>query len=213
MVYSIVCVLKSGGAYGPDDVIKLRRGIIRHLKKDFKFYCLSDMELPYYISKIKLEHNFPGWWSKMELFKPYMGQFGDILFIDLDTVIVGDLEPVLKPLNKITLLRDFYRPKELGSGLMYIPKLRRYKIWEEWTKNPEMHMCKFRTGGDQAFLMQYWLNKADRFQELYYCNYILSYKADNVGEKLPKTAKIICFHGKPKPADVTHLPWMKENWI
>ena len=69
------------------------------------FECLSDVDVPG-VECTKLEHNWPGWWAKMNLFSPNMP--GDFLFIDLDTVIIGPINDILA-VDKLTLLRDFYR--------------------------------------------------------------------------------------------------------
>nr|WP_145924153.1 hypothetical protein [Halomonas elongata] len=39
-----------------------------------------------------LAHGWPGWWSKLELFRPHGG---DLLYLDLDTVVRGDLQPLI----------------------------------------------------------------------------------------------------------------------
>src|SRR5262245_61940013 len=85
---TIACVLKSGGIYDATWVARLRDGVARHLPLTHRFVCLSDVEVP--CERIPLEHDWPGWWAKVELFKLK----APVLFFDLDTAIVGDLENI-----------------------------------------------------------------------------------------------------------------------
>ena len=58
-----------------------------------------------------------GWWNKLYLFKPGVLE-GRVLYIDLDTVIVGDLDPLAQYDGRFAILRDLFRPQHYGSGVM-----------------------------------------------------------------------------------------------
>lgn len=192
-----VClVLRSGGEYGPQHVERLAGQVREHSSAEI--FCLSDCDVS--VPHVPLKYGWPGWWSKMEMFRPDVE--GDFLFMDLDTSVVGDLED-FEGLTRLTLLRDFYRPKGLGSGLMFLPKTARDRAWREWVKNPNQWMRIHRRGGDQAFLERYWLDSAERFQDVL-PGQVVSYKADKVADGLPKGARVVCFHGKPRP---WHVGW------
>jgi hypothetical protein len=150
------------------------------------------------VREIPLAHGWPGWWSKLELFRPDLEErLGDILFFDLDTRIVGDLSDVAA-VRELTVLSDFYRNERMGSGLMYLPAHRRPEVWEEWMKNPQGHMRKFR--GDQEFLGPFgWQDSAKRWQQTL-PGQVISYKVHVKGKgALPEGARVLCFHGKPRP--------------
>ena len=156
--------------------------------------CLSDVPVP--VQRIPLEHGWPGWWSKLELFRPDIE--GDLLFMDLDTSIVGNLSDIAS-VDRLTLLRDFYRPNGLGSGLMFLPERDRAMIWREWLKMPQGWMRLHKRGGDQAFLERFWLGKAARWQAIR-PGQVVSYKADNIAlHGVPTGASVVCFHGRPRP--------------
>ena len=72
---TILCVLKSGGVYDIEWVRKLRDGVSRNLSQEHRFVCLSDVPVP--CRRIPIEHHWPGWWSKIEMFKPGLEMLGD----------------------------------------------------------------------------------------------------------------------------------------
>jgi hypothetical protein len=84
---TVICVLRSGGIYGAGDVEKLRNQVARHLSLPHEFVCLSDVEVS--CKRIALQHDWSGWWSKVELFRPGVIQ-GPTVYMDLDNVILGD---------------------------------------------------------------------------------------------------------------------------
>src|ERR1700737_4626659 len=119
----VMCVLRSGGEYGPIDVAALGHGLKKFLP-GYQLECLSDIDVP--VPRIPLIDSWPGWWSKMELFRP--GIVGDIFYLDLDTVIVRPIEHLATG-GKLTLLSDFYHVKPIASGLMYLPQSCREAVW------------------------------------------------------------------------------------
>ena len=202
---SVFCVLRSGGEYKPDHVLRLHRQVLNHLP-DADFRCLSDIEIKG-IRTLPLIYDWPGWWSKMELFRPEIS--GDILFMDLDTSIVGSLADIAS-INQLALMRDIYRPEGLQSSIMYIPEAAREEIWAEWIERPQHWMEIYQKGGDQAFLERYWLDRASRWQDLL-LGQIISWKShvrpavygDESGNgSIPADARVVIFHGKPRPWDI-----------
>lgn len=162
-----------------------------------QFQCLSDIKIEG-VDTIPLKRKWPGWWAKMELFDPELR--GDVLFMDLDTVIVGDLED-LGQVNKLTLLRDFYRDgkklKEgLGSGLMFLPEADRRAVWDEFTVNPALSM-RMHPRGDQHLLEPLYINRAKRWQDVV-PGQVVSWKV-HCQNGVPPEARIICMHGQPRP--------------
>ncbi len=191
----ILCVLRSGGEYGPEHVKRLQAQLAAVGELDFA--CLSDVPIDG-VATIPLRWGWPGWWAKMELFRPDLR--GDFLFLDLDMSIVGSLDS-FREINVLALMRDVYRPGGLQSAIMLLPERDRGLIWQEWIRSPQQWRARYRRGGDQAFLERFWLRKAQRLQDLA-PGEIVSYKADVDGKGLPQSARVICFHGKPRPWEV-----------
>tara|TARA_R100001244_G_scaffold47793_2_gene42606 strand:- start:1623 stop:2222 length:600 start_codon:yes stop_codon:yes gene_type:complete len=192
------CVLRSGGEYKSEHVERLRRQIAEHLP-GVPFLCLTDMALPADITALPLAHRWPGWWSKIELFRPDID--GAILYLDLDSSAVGDLSD-MTAVNRLAIMRDVYRPDGLQSSVMFLPQSERGRVWREWMRCPEKWMRFYRVGGDQAFLERLWLKSAARWQDIL-PGQVVSFKADKIAERgVPENARVVAFHGKPRPWDV-----------
>lgn len=176
-----VCVLRSGGDFGPEHVQWLARQVPG-------LACLSDVDVPG-VPCTPLAHCWPGWWSKMEAYGPAID--GDILLIDLDTVVLSLPEIP----TETTVLRDFTEPSVMGSGFMYVTQADRERIWEAWIADPERHMrenMRWPKWGDQGFLQDIIGGSAKWGSE------VVSYKVHCQRGK-PDDAQVVCFHGKPRP--------------
>jgi hypothetical protein len=191
----VVTVLRSGGDFGPAHVQALHRQIARWLPGT-EVVCLSDRGPISGVHVEPLRFLWPGWWSKMEMFAPWIE--GDLLFMDLDTVVVGPLDDIAN-IGRLTMLRDFYKPLRLGSGLMFIPEEPRGEVWSQWLPAWSHVMRTYRVQGDQAFLQQMWSGAPALWQDVL-PGQVVSYKVDvrPTGE-VPADARVVCFHGKPRP--------------
>ncbi len=78
-----------GRTYTPEWAWKMR-DMVSRLLPEAEFHTLSNNDdVPGYIPLIK---GWPGWWSKIELFRPSLPVSGRILYFDLDTILIGGLE-------------------------------------------------------------------------------------------------------------------------
>ncbi|WP_412063982.1 hypothetical protein [Rhizobium sp. SYY.PMSO] len=203
---TVFCVLRVGGDYRPQHVIRLQQQVLEHLT-DADFRCLSDVPIDG-ISTVPLKFGWPGWWAKMELFRPSIK--GPVLFLDLDTSIVGSIGDIAA-VDRLTIMRDVYRPLGLQSSMMFLTEAERERVWLEWIERPAQWMTVYRNGGDQAFLERFWLDRADRWQDVL-PGQIVSYKAHvrkavrkdrEIGNgTIPEGARVVIFHGKPRPWDI-----------
>lgn len=208
MAVRVALVLRSGGEYRPEHVRALVAQLERHLP-GVGVVCLSDVDVP--CERVPLKYGWRSWWSKMELFRPDVA--GDLLYIDLDTVIVGDLSE-LASLGRTTLLSDFYYPDRPASGLMYLAESDRAKVWAAWIADPKAAMHKCMRHGDQQFIGEV-LHDAQRFQDVL-PGRVVSYKVHvakglnkrSIGDgTVPAGASVVCFHGRPRPWDI------REDWV
>lgn len=203
----VFSVLRSGGEYKPEHVVRLQRQVKEHLK-DADFWCLSDVEIPG-VQTLPLKFDWPGWWSKMEIFRPSIQ--GWLLYLDLDTSVIGDLSEIAS-LEGLTIMRDAYRHDGLQSSIMLLPEHLRHQVWHHWIDRPDHWMQTYRKGGDQAFLERFWLDRANRFQDEL-PGQVVSYKVNvrkatsrrEFGDgNIPEGARVVCFHGLPRP---WHIGW------
>jgi len=146
--------------------------------------------------------SFRGWWSKMEVFRPENRHLRPCLFIDLDTIVIGSLAPFFElDLTKLWLIRDLFQPnKKSNSGLFIAPEDGLSdEIWTQAVKHR-----KYDNDQDGDFLSKF---PHEKLQD--HVTGILSYKSDQLYDS-PKKARIVCFHGKPKPHKTEG--WAKEHW-
>jgi len=190
-----VTVLRSGGEYEPRHVQWLSRQVPG-------LVCLSDVEIKG-VPTVRLKHPWPKWWPKMELWSDLID--GDLLHIDLDTVVLAPICEFLT-IGRTTTLADFYRPALMGSGLMYIAQKDKPAIWSAFLENPALHMRMHRGFpliGDQGFL--HGRLKADRWQNVL-PGKVASFKVHCQAD-VPHGVKVVCFHGQPRPWGI------RRDWI
>lgn len=203
---TVACVLRSGGIYDASWVARLKAGVAKHLPIEHRFVCLSDVDVP--CERIPLEHGWPGWWSKMELFKLP----GPALYFDLDTAVVGDLQDLARQADewRFTILRDFYRPHGLGSGVMawgWDVSL----LYNRFAAMPDQWMGELGGRGDQGFVEAVAnLDGVDRWQDVL-PDQVVSYKL-HCSAGIPLNARIVCLHGQPKFADMPANDPVRLEW-
>jgi len=194
---TVACVLRSGGEFEPRHVVRLLDQVMEHLP-GAKFRCLSDINVRG-VEVIPLRHEWPGWWAKMELFRPELPD--DWLFFDLDTSVVGSLADMAAVEGPV-IMRDVVLPGGFQSSIMAIPQSIKAAVWEAFTAAPADHMQRFAAGGDQEFLQS--CRGVDwRLWEDICPGQLCSYKVDvqRLG-RIPDGVRAVAFHGKPRPWEV-----------
>jgi hypothetical protein len=184
-----VTVLKSGGEYTPEHVQRLAAQVPG-------LVCLSDVDVPG-VPCVPIKKHWPKWWSKIELFGDAFDH--DILHIDLDTTVNGDITPFLK-VGKTTLLRDFYHKGVFASGLMYIHQDDKKKVFDAFCADAENIMARHKEPpllGDQGFLTT--VLKPQAWQD-FLPGKVVSYRVCR--ESVPEDAVIICYFGKDRPWNI-----------
>src|SRR4051794_41174199 len=94
---TVLCMLKRGGPFDFSYVKALSQGVRRHLHRPHRFICLTDCDLlhrewyrAHLIHCRPLRHNWPGEWSKLEMFHPNLFN-GRMIYLDLDMMVTGSL--------------------------------------------------------------------------------------------------------------------------
>lgn len=225
---NVACVW-SGDAYGVEYVERLLDMIQRNLPSGFpgRFVVLTDrpddlgslLEVEA-LEVVRLTEGLPGWWAKMELFKPGTFRAGErVWYFDLDTVITGPLETILGYAGPFAALQDVYRgPGTIQSSVMswQAGTPQAASIWFEWNE----HGRPLPHGGDQTVLEMHfneWLPKRlgakpwppEVLQQLF-PGRLRSYKQECVWSPPPKTS-VVFFHGHPRPHEV-QTGWVPEVW-
>lgn len=203
-----VAVVQTGNylGHGAEYVHKLRRALRRHLTAPHEFYVVTDDAASLYRGMKVKPSSLPGWWEKLRLFKPGMFPEGRVLFLDLDTFIVGNIDDIAAYDGPFATLRDFWRKDGLGPAVMLWHTETAVPIWQAWeAAGKPMTM----PNGDQGVLEQHFRNRQpDILQELFPGRFV-SYKT-HCANGVPEGASIVCFHGKPRPHEVGG--WAAEVW-
>lgn len=213
---NIVCV--NAGNYlgrGAEYVNNLFDMVARNLAEGYagRFLCFTDdpSGLDPHIGFRELPNGLMGWWNKLYLFSPGLFEDGDrVLYFDLDTVITGRLDEIAAYSGEFAILKDFFRQQgwashelPLQSAVMAWAAGTNTNLWTDYVDSG------FPTipGGDQAWIasrdpkVEFW---QDLFPGLF-----VSYKV--TGGAVPSKASVVCFHGEPRPHQVT-TGWVPKVW-
>lgn len=237
---TVCCVYRTGGDYGPDHVAHLAAGVKRHLVEPHQFLCLTDdvagacsaldsVGVVGPLSVVEaLRSDWPGWWAKLEAFVVPPPVF----YLDLDSAVVGDLRPMADAArsagNDLLMLRDFYRPRGFGSGVMAwarpldaLERVYRENVaprarWDSRKSGVAMQASRRRWRGDQDWIADATPRMGVRLRawQDVLPGAIASYKVDVVkAGSPPEGAAVVCFHGRPRPQDIDPAPpWLVEAW-
>ena len=207
----IVCVQK--GNYlgrGAEYVNRLHDMVSRNLAEgtEGEFVCFTDEpNLGYHEAIVtrSLPEGLEGWWNKLWLFSEGLFPKGDrILFLDLDTLILGPLDDIVRASEQFIMLEDFYRPGGKQSSVMSWVSGFGHHLWNEYVSSgyPTHDL-----GGDQS-----WIEKRTypaTWQSLFPGDFV-SYKV-HCQKYPPKGAKVVVFHGNPRPHEVD-FGWVPDVW-
>jgi glycosyltransferase involved in cell wall biosynthesis len=206
---NIVCV-KHGTMYGPEYVNRLFDMVRRNLPAgNYRFTCFTEdatgIDPEYHIRP--LPEGLSGWWNKLYLFKEGLFPKGErVIFFDLDTVIVGQLDAIVNYSGAFATLRDFWRPEGLGPAVILWEAGQHTAIWQRFDdagRPLEGH-------GDQSWLQWYFVNKPLDILQDHFPGDFVSFKT-HCHPYPPKGTKVVCFHGEPRPHNC-NVPWVADVW-
>ncbi len=224
---TIIC-MKWGIRYGPEFVNRLYKSINKHTKRKTKLYCLTDdiqginkeitcKPLP----KISLpeEISFTPW-RKMSLWQyPLYDLKDDVLFLDLDLVITGDLDRFFdyKKGNYCVIENWTQLGQNIGNTSCFrIPIGRYHSVFEKFQEEPKKFLREYR-------IEQIYLSKQIKDQVFWPSDWCKSFKHNLLPiwpfriwqpAKLPNETSIVAFTGKPDPDDVVNGEWpVKKSQI
>ena len=206
----IICVLRSGGDYTPEYVQNMKKSLDRVIgyRDDWTFTCFTDLDFFSCPDTeiIPIHKRLEGWWSKLEIFR----LTGPCLYFDLDTVFLSDFSHLFKTILELKsfeflALQPFRSAEIWASGIM---------VW-----NGDWHQLfsKFRNPDlivqwDQRYIFPKLEELGATIRAIQgYLTGVYSYK-HHCREQVPEDAKIVCFHGRPRPHQVAWINWVKKCW-
>jgi hypothetical protein len=241
-----IITLKWGKRYGADYVNRLARSVRRNISGEVNIVCFTDdgegiepgIQI-FPIPEIDLpEKASVTGWRKLCLFRTDLPIRGDCLFLDLDLVITGSLDPFFTyepdriPIihNWLAVHKTWFRKRpEVGNSSVFRFKANECGfVWDQFHGEKEWALANFQP--PQTYLThcirpkmcywpEHWVRSFKRHcQQVFPFNLLLT-------PSLPADASIIVFHGKPDPEEVIDgyrgrkmhhhckpTPWVSKYW-
>jgi len=210
--------------------------IARHLPGSFQFHVFTEhtRSVPAHMIKHALEP-WPdvggrrgAWWYKLQLFDP-QHRLNQVLYLDLDTVIVSDLSWIYDlDRDYFWTLLDFkylWRPawQGINSSLMYVNPRKALNIWAPF-ENYSVQDIRRQFVGDQDYLNHIIDRNRLRFIDNIKAQswrwqvhdggmdqVSRGYRSPGQGSVLDPATSLVVFHGAPKPHQVQD-PQIAQHW-
>lgn len=219
---TVACV-KTGTKYGLDYVLRLKKALDTHMHEPFRFVCITDKfsELAPQIGVdwVTVSPSLFGWWAKMKLFDPSW-RTGRTLYFDLDTLIVGSLEPLCKFDGTFGICRNFSKQVSpsykcnYGSCVMAFDEGYGDAIWEAFSLNTQRVINHCDAYGDQLAIEL--LSSEDDvtyLQDVVPPGFFLGYRdLKNHPEYKPDNCSLVIYAGGRNPNNYGP-EWCKEAWV
>ena len=216
----IATVFRSGGTYTEAHVNNIYNSCKQYIDSDFDFYCLTDMKGEFTnknIKKVTLQHNWPIYWSKMELFKPgVFPSHSNVFYIDLDTLITNDITDIATYDTNFFGMRDFNTLNLLSSGVLKYKYNTSHYIYNTFKMDPTRWMkCR---GGDQEAIHLILKETPEYMQDIFprrmgeFINHCWKPEKPKAPVEIADHINVVCFHGRPKMENLMDNPVITKWW-
>src|SRR5688572_22386450 len=122
-----------GTKYGTEYVAKLKAGVARNLNRPHEFICFRD-DVP--IPDVHLLKVRDGCYVRLRMFDAEWRKrngFDTVLCFDLDTVITGDLGPIVdRPEPFVILHRTHFNPCPFNGSVMLLRDGAPQQVWDDF---------------------------------------------------------------------------------
>ena len=235
-VTDCACVIHGTG-YDWVYVDKLYNMLTRNLQHGIRFHVYTEASRP--VPPHMIKHaltEWPGvsgpkraWWYKMQLFNTEH-HAGNLLYFDLDCVIVNDLQWLVDlPTQHFWTIRDFrYLQRQghsgMNSSVMWWNTEQFASVWQNFDKL-DIDQTVRRYPGDQDYLGAVIDPTQRRYfdqQQLQSWRWQVSEGGYDFTSRKPRqpgataqidpAASILVFHGRPKPHECTADPVIDRFW-
>ena len=199
---TVACVLSKGSkrTYGTIHVERLCKMVAEHIEQPYRFLCLTNEHVS--CESLPLVKGWPGWWSKIELFCPDLFKMNErVLYLDLDVTVTEKLDGLADYPAPFVAIQDWLRPT-INSSVMSWDAGVADHIFENFTDD-----VMERLTGDQD-----WITEQMPHAETFPRDWCVSYRKSVVPLRrfmlpgqpvaVPPGAKVVVFHGFPKPWEV-----------
>ena len=211
---NVLC-MKWGTLYGPEYVNRLYGMVYRNLLRPFRFVCLTDDEtgvrkevecVP--IPELGVDHpwsNLP--WRKLVLYQRELaGLRGTALYLDLDVVVVGPLDPFFEHPGEFCIIHNWTHPRRMvGNSSVFRFEIGTLGVVLDLYNTASTQHWINLYGNSQTFLshalgrerMTYWPpGWCVSFKRHCLPRWPLNFVRT---AHIPANAHIVVFHGNPRP--------------
>ena len=221
--------------YNMSYVETLYNSVKRNTTQSFNFYCLTTHPqeinnpniIPIALEKDTLfESDRKRWWYKSNLFNEHNWE-GQILYLDLDIVIIGSLDKFFEwKVDKFRICQDFNRHsmpnyKISNSSVMAFNANSYTNFYNEFQEEKVENIR--RHNGDQDWLTRILGESKSWWPKEWAMSYkweVLNGGLKRMGTKeykldtteVHKDTSILVFHGNPNPGEVLDDLIIAENW-
>jgi hypothetical protein len=214
----IVACVRTGGVYDFEYVIKLRNMVARHMRGAYAFACLTDQaercEGAQFIDIAAM--GLGGWWGKMALFEEAWRGQSQIIYFDLDTVILNDITPLTGVVDEFAILTSPVRahgnvsyPCKYNSSCMVIGDGRCGFVWRQFDRVRDKVIAEHATYGDQKAIETLYGSDAAILQSLMPKGFFENYRTLTMHKS---KASVVNFGGSHKPHNCP-IHWVREAWV
>lgn len=153
--------VKGHVGYDVKYVTRLARMVRAKMTRPYRFVCLTDDPRRFTsddIEPIVIPNPRPqfAWWAKLHLFDPSKFSRGRVLYLDLDTLVVGSLDDIVDYPGRFALIPDAGQfagvgmrkvVKRFNSSVMVFDAGSQRRLWDAW-----MPAVSERLWGDQDLI-------------------------------------------------------------
>ena len=214
---TVACV-RTGTKYSVGYVLKLASMVARHLSRPHRFICLTDRPGDFTgIETIDVSDlGLRGWWAKLALFALASRSTERILYLDLDMVVCGSLNPLADLNVEFGICANFTRaagntkwPCRYGSCVMTFAPGFGADVWTRFSQKRDELMLKAGNHGDQM-VIEWLYPTASLLQDLLPERFFVGYR-DLSNDQVPGCS-VLVFAGANKPHDC-EVQWVKDAWV
>lgn len=222
---TIIC-MKWGDRYGPEYVNRLYGAIKRQTDRPTRLVCFTD-NVEGIIDDVQTEPipdinltpetiSLP--WRKLAMWKyPLADLEGDVLFLDLDLVITGNLDALLdyEPGRFCVIENWTQKGQNIGNTSVFkFPTGKYQHIYNDLQENPDRILSKYR-------IEQLYISREIDDMVFWPKDWCVSFKHSLLPQwpmnffktpKLPADTKVVAFTGKPDQDEAVIGKWPEKKW-
>lgn len=241
---TVICI-RWGTEYGADDVSRLYRAVTRNVARPTRFVAFTDpvegLDAGIEAKPIPSIHLPPGLkpgpWRKLAVWAADLGGLrGDVLFLDLDILVTGTLDPLFEhEPGHLVLVRNPTQGRRDGIGNSSVMRFEAGSA-PHLVSDFEADAVRFSYRFDNE---QIYVTKASRLPVAFWpAGWCPSFKHGLLPPwplylfrppTLPTTARVVVFTGRPRPGDAVRghwptrwykrfyrsippVPWVADHW-